>query len=116
MTLSPCLRTFNQPAHPQPETGRRGQPEVEGGNHSPREAFSTKLQADFIANQDFLGFWKVDIRWEGRSQRSAPQKRHKAHLRRHAIAHPEHQVAGMGEAISHSLQLGVTALSKHLVT
>ena len=82
MTLSPCLRTFNQPAHPQPETGRRGQPEVEGGNHSPREAFSTKLQADFIANQDFLGFWKVDIRWEGRSQRSAPQKRHKAHLRR----------------------------------
>ena len=23
----------------------------------------------------------IDIRWDGRSQRSAPQKRHKAHLR-----------------------------------
>ena len=48
----------------------------------PREASSTKLQAGFIANQDFLGFWIVDIRREGRSQRSAPQKRHTAHLRR----------------------------------
>ena len=48
-------------AHPPPETGRRGQPEPEGGNRSPREALSTKLQAGFIANQDFLGFWTVDI-------------------------------------------------------
>ena len=36
----------------------------------------------FIANQDFLGFWMVDIHQEGHSQRSAPQKRHTAHLRR----------------------------------
>ena len=48
----------------------------------PREASSTKLQAGFIANQDFLGFWTVDIRREGHSQRSAPQKRYTAHLRR----------------------------------
>ena len=34
------------------------------------------------ANQDFLGFWMIDIRREGRSQRSAPLKRHTAHLRR----------------------------------
>ena len=49
------------PAHPQPEAGRRGQPELEGGNCVQREASSTKLQAGFIANQDFLGFWTVDI-------------------------------------------------------
>ena len=63
-------------------TGRQGQPETEGGNHGPREALSTKLKAGFIANQDFLGFWMVDIHQEGHSQRSAPQKRHTAHLRR----------------------------------
>ena len=62
-------------------TGGRGQPEPEEGNHGPREALSTKLQAAFIANQDFLGFWTVDIHQKGRSQRSAPQKRHTAHLR-----------------------------------
>ena len=44
-----------------PVTGRRGQPEPEGGSHGPREASSTKLQADFVANQDFLGFWSVNI-------------------------------------------------------
>ena len=46
----------------------------EGGSRSPREAFYTKLKADFIANQDFLGFWMLDICWEGRSQRSSSQK------------------------------------------
>ena len=81
-------------AHPPPETGRQGQPEPEGGDHSPREASSTKLQAGFIANQDFLGFWMVDIRREGRSQRSAPQKRHKAHLRRCADCTPR-KLSGM---------------------
>ena len=30
----------------------------------------------------------VDIRWEGHSQRSAPQKRHTAHLRRCAVCTP----------------------------
>ena len=76
------------PAHPPPETGRRGSPELEGGNHGPREASSTKLQAGFVANQDFLGFWMVDICREGCSQRSAPQKRHTAHLRRHTSCTP----------------------------
>ena len=69
-------------AHPLPETGRGRQPELEGGNRSsPWEASSTKLQAGFIANQGFLGFWMVNIPQEGHSQRSAPQKRHTAHLR-----------------------------------
>ena len=44
------------------------------GNLGPREASSTKLQAGFIANQDFLGFWTVDICQEGRSQRSPPPR------------------------------------------
>ena len=76
------------PAHPQPETGRQAQPELEGGNRGPREASYTKLQADFFANQDFLGFWMVEIWQEGHSQRSAPQKRHTAHLRRRARCTP----------------------------
>ena len=59
-----------------------------GGNHSPREASSAKLQAGSVANQDFLGFWTVDIRREGSSQRSTPQKRHTAHLRRCASHTP----------------------------
>ena len=42
--------------------GERGQPGPEEGNHVPREASSTKMQAGFIANQDFLGFWTVNIR------------------------------------------------------
>ena len=46
---------------PIPVTGRQGQPEPEGGNRSPREALSTKLQAGSVANQDFLGFWTVNI-------------------------------------------------------
>ena len=66
----------------------RGQPEPEGGNRGPKEASYNKLQADFIANQDFLGFWTVDIHWEGHRQRSAPQKRHMAHLRRRACCTP----------------------------
>jgi len=43
------------------EQSRRGQPEPEGGNRGPREALSTKLQAGFVANQDFLEFWMVNI-------------------------------------------------------
>ena len=37
------------------------------GNHAPREALSTKLQAGFVANRDFLGFWTVDIRLRRRA-------------------------------------------------
>ena len=44
------------PAHPPPVTGRLGKPEPEGGNRRPRETLATKLQAGFLANQDFLGF------------------------------------------------------------
>ena len=77
-----------RPAHPPLETGRWGQPEPEVGNLGPRKASHTKLQADFSANQDFLGFWTIDIHREGHSQRLAPQNRHTAHLRRRAHCTP----------------------------
>ena len=52
----------------------------------------------------------VDIRQEGRSQRSAPQRRHTAHLRWRNCE------AGTGEAIRRSLPPGESALAKHLGT
>ena len=35
-----------------------------------------------VANQMFLGTWMADIQQEGHSQRSAPQRRHTAHVGR----------------------------------
>ena len=84
----------------------------EGGNRGPREAFYTRLQADFVANQDFLGFWMVNIHQEGRSQRSSASQKRECM----PVVHPENRAAGMGEGISRSLQLGATVLAKHLVT
>ena len=88
---------------------------AEGGNCGPREASCSKLQADFIANQDFLGFWIVDIRQEGRSQRSAPQKRPMAYLKWGASCHPVNRAAGTGEVIRCTTPKE-SALAKHLVT
>ena len=53
------LQTGPSPARD--KQARRGWAEMEGGNCCPREASSTKLQAGFVANQDFLGYWTVDI-------------------------------------------------------
>ena len=82
----------------------RGQPEPEGGNRGPREVSSTKLQASFFANQDSLGFWTVNICQEGPGQRPAPQRRHRAHLRRCTHCTPRKPSGGMGEVISCSSQ------------
>ena len=78
---------MDQPIPRRRQAGEGSQSQ-KGDDHGPREASSTKLQAGFAANQDFLGFWTVDICQEGHSQRSAPQKRHKAHLRRRASCKP----------------------------
>ena len=43
---------------------------------APEMASSTKLSRLPVANQVFLGSWMVDICQEGRSLRSAPQRRH----------------------------------------
>ena len=52
------------------------------GNLSPRYGILHQTVSRLlVANQVFLGSWTVDIHQEGRRQRSAPQKRHTAHLR-----------------------------------
>ena len=50
-----------------------------------------------VANQVFLGSWMVDIHQEDCSQRSAPQKRHRAHLRRCAPCIPRKPSGWDGE-------------------
>ena len=106
------LRTSPSPAQDMQARAARGR----RGNPDPREASSTKLQAGFIANQDFLGFWMVDIRQQGRSQKQLPRRDTRHTWEGETVVHPENQVAGMGEVISRSLQLGATVLAKHLVT
>ena len=60
-------------ARPIPRLRQAGEgSQSQKGAIGPREA-STELQADFSANQDFLGFWTVVIRREGHRQRAAPQ-------------------------------------------
>ena len=49
-----------------------------------------------VANQVFLGSWTVDIHQEGRSQRSAPQRRHTAHLRQCSHCAPRKLSGGDG--------------------
>ena len=71
-----------------PPAGDRQVRAARAGRGQSRPQRGTKLQAGFIANQDFLGFWTVYIRQEGCNQKSAPQKRHTAHLRRRASCTP----------------------------
>ena len=47
----------------------------------PEMASSTKLSRLPVANYIFLRSWIIDIHQEGHSLRSAPQRRHTAHLR-----------------------------------
>ena len=70
------LRTSPFPA------GDREGSQSRKGAIGPREASDIKLQADFS------GLWAVDIHREGCRQRSAPQDRHTAHLRRRASCSP----------------------------
>ena len=52
------------------------------GKLGPRDAILYQTASRLpVANQVFLGSWMVDICQGGRSQRSAPQRRHMAHLR-----------------------------------
>ena len=78
-------------AHPPLEVGRQvgdSQSQRERGKLGPRDSILYQTASRFpVANQIFLGSWTVDICQEGCSQRSAPQRRHTAHLRqRYRIA------------------------------
>ena len=73
--------------HPLPEAERQagnGQSRKARGKLSPRDGILYQTASRLpVANQVFLGSWMVDIHQEGRRQRSAPQRRHTAHLKRH---------------------------------
>ena len=70
---------------PPPEAERQAgdsQSQKARGNLSPRDSILHQTVSRLpVANQVFLGSWMVDICQEGCSQRSAPQRRHMAHLR-----------------------------------
>ena len=66
------------------------------------------------ANQVFLGSWTADILQEGRSQRSAPQRRHTVHLRRCSRCAPRKPRLGRGGGKTHRPP-GESALAKHPV-
>ena len=73
----------SRPAHPALEAERQvdNSQSRKRAISAPEMASSTKLSRLLVANQVFLGSWTVDIRQKGINQRSAPQKRHRAHLR-----------------------------------
>ena len=65
------------------------QPELERCNLGPRDGILYQTVSRLpAANQIFLRSWTVHICQEGCSQRSAPQKRHIAHLRQHTHCTP----------------------------
>ena len=78
----------SRPAHPQPEAGRQAgnsQNQKARGKLGPRDGILYQTASRLpVANQVFVGSWMADIRQEGHSQRSAPQRRHTAHLRWHS--------------------------------
>ena len=75
----PSLEAERQAGHSQSRKAR--------GKLSPRDGIPYQTANGLpVANQDFLGFWMVDIHWEGYSQRSAPQKRHMGTLKMGAPA------------------------------
>ena len=77
-----------QTVHHPPEAGRQVgniQSWKARGKLGPRDSIPCQTVSRLpVANQVFLGSWMVDIHWEGLSQRSAPQRRHTAHLRQHS--------------------------------
>ena len=59
------------------------------GNLGPRYGILHQTASRLpVASHVFLESWRVDICQEGRSQRSAPQRRHTAHPRRHSHCTP----------------------------
>ena len=95
---------------------RRGAARAGEGQFRPQRGILYQTASRLpVANQDFLGFWMVDISWEGHSQRSAPQKRHTAHLR-WACPLPPRKLSSWdwGGDKTHSPH-GETVLAKNLV-
>ena len=101
------------PAHPLREAERQAgnsQTWNARGKLGPRDGNFHQTVSRFpVANQVFLGSWQVDISQEGHSQRSAPQRRHTAHLRQHYHCTPR-KLSGWDRAvIRHIAPLGECA-------
>ena len=91
-------------------------PEPERGKISPKDSilYQTAIRLP-VAYQVFLGSWMVDIYQEGCSQRSAPQKRHIAHLRRRSHCTPGKPSSWDKGGDKMHCTPGESALTKHLV-
>ena len=74
----------SRPAHPLPEAGSQaGNSQSWQGAIGFRDSIIYQTASRLpVANQVFLGSWMVDTHQEGRSQTSAPQRRHMVHLKR----------------------------------
>ena len=87
-------------AHPPLEDGRQvgdSQSRKARGKLGPRDGIPCQTASRLpVANQVFLGSWTVDICQEGRSQRSAPQKRYTAHLSWRSRCAQDTELAGTG--------------------
>ena len=69
-----------------------------------------------VANQVFLESYEVDIYQEGHGLRSAPQRRHMAHLRWRSCCAPRKQSGWDWGGDTTHCPPGESALTKHLVT
>ena len=93
------------------------QPELERGHLGPRDGILYQIVSRLpVANQVFLGSWMVDIRQEGRSQRSALQRRYMAHLRQHSHYEPRKPSGWNQGGDKAHRQAGKSVLAQHLVT
>ena len=107
---------MDRPIPCQTQGSRRGAARAGEGQSRPQRGILYQTASRLPGtNQDFLGFWMVDICREGRSQRSAPQKRHRAHLRQACLLPPRKLSSwDCGGDKTHSPH-GETVLTKHLV-
>ena len=108
------------PAHPLLETGRQAgdsQSWKARGKLGPRDSILYQTASRLpVANKVFLGSWTVDICQEGHSQRSAPQRRHTAHLRRCSHCTPRKPRGWDWGGDKMHRTPPECALTKHLVT
>ena len=77
------------------------------GNLGPKDGILYQTASQLPVVKVFLGSWTVDICQEGHNQRSAPQRRHTAHLRQRS-----HGTLGKLRCYDTTWD---SALAKHLV-
>ena len=107
---------MDRPIHHRRQGAGRCQPEPGRGKLGPRDSIPYQTANKLpVSNQDFLGFWMVDILQECCNQRSAPQKRHTAHLRRREHCAPRKPSGWDGGGDKMHPPPEETALAKHLV-